>query len=228
MVRTFNITDARLLEHTGITLEAMKTDLPDFSSFDPDLNEALVAALKAKYDQTLEEGGDDVARGVVGLKTQALLEATGESGKMMKSLRYWVKKAFEDDKAGLRLFQLGKYWKVRNRQAELVAYLAALSSVVADQRAKLEAVNTPADLLDSVATIAKAVEQANVVQENSKAGRKADTVDRIGRLNAIYATVLTFSNAAEFVYDEDPAKRELYRIPGNSQPSTEDEEVDAE
>ncbi len=146
----------------------------------------------------------------------------------MKSLRYWVKKAYENDKAGQKLFQLGKYWKVRNRQAELVAYLAALASVVQAQRAKLEAVNTPADLLDSVGVIAKAVEQANIVQENSKAGRKADTVERVERLNAIYATALTLSNAAEFVYDEDLVKRELYRIPGNSQPSTEDEEDDSD
>ncbi len=81
MVRTFNISDAKLLEHAGIILEALKADLPDFSSFDPDLNEALVAALQTNYDETLVEGGDDVARGVVGVNTQTLLDETARSGK---------------------------------------------------------------------------------------------------------------------------------------------------
>lgn len=225
MSRKYNIADARLLEHTGVILDALKKDLQDFTDMDPDFNATLVATLRESYDTTLDEGGDDTAQGKVGVKTQILLNEMKKAGKMMKSLRYWVKKVYEEDKAGEKLFQLSNYWKVRNRQSELVAYLKALTNTVNEQRARLEAGNAPSALLDSVGSIADALESANTTQENSKAGRQFDTQERIARLNAIYRIDRRFSDAAEFVYEDNPAKRELYRIPGNSQPSTEDEEI---
>lgn len=223
MKRKYNIADARLLVHTGKILLALEEDLPDFTAIDPDLNEALVATQKNKYEIALAEGGDDVSRGALGVKTEVLLEEVKRAGKILKHLRYWVKKVYEDDPAGLKLFQFGKYWKVRNRQAALIAYLNALATTVDEQRPKLEAANAPADLLDSVLAITKSLEEANVRQKNGKAGRQADTVKRVERLNGIYAVCVAFSNAAEFAYEESPAKRKFYLLPGNSRPSAEDE-----
>ncbi len=161
-----------------------------------------------------------MARGAAGVKTQMLLREMKKAARMLKFLRYWVKKVYENDQASLKLFQLSKYWKVRNRQAELIAYLSALATTVAEQRSKLEVANVPADLLDSVADIAKSLKEANIAQENSKAERQADTQNRVDRLNDIYSVCVAFSNAAEFVFEENPAKRELYRVPGNSRSGT--------
>jgi hypothetical protein len=226
MERKFKISDARLLQHTGVILEALTTDLPNFTAFDEDLSPELVAALNTNYLAALEEGGDDVARGKVGEKTQNLLNEMKRSDKMMTDLRYWLKKIFANDPAALKRFQLSKYWKIRNQQPELVTYLNRLVAVVAEFRARLEAGKAPVALLDSVKTITDALTKADVVQENSKGGRQSSTQARITLLNAIYATDKSFSNAAEMIYSDDPAKRELYRIPGNSQPSTQDEEDD--
>lgn len=224
ITRNYSVADSRLLEHTGVILQALTMELPTFTALDPDLNEALVTALNENYVTTLEEGGDDVARGKVGAKTQLLLEEVKKSDSLIKQLRYWIKKTYEKDAAGLKRFQLTKYWKVRNRTAELVAYLNALATVVAEQRTSLEASNTPAALLDEIAVLAKSIETANSEQENSKAGRRHDTQARIQKLNAIHSTCRKFSDAAEFVFEGNVAQRELYRIPGNSQPSTDDEE----
>lgn len=226
MVRTFNIADARLLEHAGVILEALGIDLPVFSTFDPDLNEERVAQLRALWVTSLEEGGDDVARGKLGVKTQNLLDEMKRCNKMIASLRYWVKKAFENDPAKQRRFQLTRYWKVQAQQPQLITYMASLATVVAELRPELEAANAPAGLLDSVKQIADALSAANVVQENSKGGRGSSTQERIIRLNTIYKECRILSDAAEFVFGDDPARRELYRIPGNSQPSTADEEDD--
>ncbi|SHJ70363.1 hypothetical protein SAMN04488028_101955 [Reichenbachiella agariperforans] len=228
MTRIYNISDARLLQHTGVLLETIKTDLPQFTAFDPDLDEALITELSGLYSETLEEGGDDVARGKVGEKTQSLLDEMKRADKATKSLRYWVKKTFEKDPASLKRFQLVKYWKVRDRQPELVVYMNTLAAVVAELRAPLEAAKVPVDLLDSVKSIADALSAADISQESSKGGRSAATQARVTRLNAIYDTDRKINNAAEFIYDDDPAKRERYRIPGNAKPSTEDEEPEGE
>ncbi len=145
--------------------------------------------------------------------------------KTVKSLRYWVKKAFEGDPAGSKRFQLTRYWKVRYNQPVLISYMSGLATVLNELRSKLEEVNTPAELLDSVQPLAKELEEANNIQENSKGSRGSATQERVLRLNEIHSIARQFSDAAEFIYDENPARRELYRLPGNSQPSTDDEEL---
>lgn len=226
MERTFRIADARLLEHSGVILEALNTDLPKFTAFDPDLAAEPVSRLQTLYTTSLEEGGDNAALGKLGTKTQTLLEEMNRCTKMIASLRYWVKKAFENDRASQRRFQLPRYWKVRNTQAELIAYISALASTVAELRPQLEAANAPADLLDSVKQIGDALAEANTIQENSKGSRGSATQERIMRLNEIHTLCRKFSDAGEFVFADDPARRELYRLPGNSKPATDDEDDD--
>lgn len=224
MKRTFNIADPRLLEHGGIVLEALKVDLPAFSGFDPDLNENLVAELRELHESALHEGGDDAARGKVGVKTQTLLNAMAACKKVVKRLRYWVKKTYDNDPAKRKRFQLTRFWNVADNQPELIVYMSALVSTVDELRSELEAANTPADLLDSIKPAADALLEANNAQENSKGGRGTATQVRVTSLNRMYKISQMLSDAAEYVFEEDPAKREIYRLPGNSKPSTDDEE----
>lgn len=226
MERIFRITDSRLMEHGGVTLEFLKGDLPEFTDFDPDLGTEKEARLRTLIQEALEEGGDDVVRGKLGEKTQSLLQAMDRCDETVKRLRYWVKKTFKNDPAARKRFRLSRYWKIRNNQPRLITYMSALATVVGELRGPLEAASTPTDLLDSLKPLSEEVEEANNVQENSKGGRGMATQERIIRLNEIYAICREFSDAAESIYSDDPAKREVYRLPGNSQPSTEDEEDD--
>lgn len=227
MKKNFNISISRLLEHTSVILKLLKTDLPDFTAFDPDLNETVVAEMQTQHDEIIAEGGDTVARGELTQKTQTLLDVAKKCDSAVKSLRYWVKKAFANDPASLNRFHLTKYWKTRNNQPELITYMNTLAAVIAKLRPGLEAVNTPAALLDSIKPLADELETANSDQENEKGSRSAATQDRTSVLNSLYMKCARFSDAAEFLYEDSPAKRELYRIPGNSKPSTEDEEPDS-
>ncbi len=102
MDRKYNISDARLLQHTGVVLEALESDVTNFTAFDEDLSAELVAALNNNYQTALEEGGDDVARGKVGEKTQSLLDEMKRADDLLKSLRYWLKKTFAQGAAALK------------------------------------------------------------------------------------------------------------------------------
>lgn len=226
MRKSFSIAIARLLEHASIILKALQTDLQEFTTFDPDLNETLVSELDSQYHISLSEGGDSVARGVLGLKTQSLLAVIKECDTTVKSLRYWVKKAFANDPASLKRFNLTGYWKIRNKQAELITYMNTLATVVESLASELSAVNAPVELLETIKPLATALEEANSDQENEKGIRSTAAQERTERLNALHANCVKFSDAAEYIFTEQPAKRELYRIPGNSSPSIEDEERD--
>lgn len=49
-----------------------------------------------------------------------------------------------------------------------------------------------------------------------KGTRTVDTAERVGQLNELFQHSRDFNAAAEFVYFDDPAKRDLYRPPSNA------------
>jgi len=91
-------------------LDGLATDLADFTAFDPDLSEDKTSALQQLYTDTLAEGGDDVEKGKVGVKTQALNNSMDKCQELVTSLRYWVKKAYKDDPASQKRYRLKQYW----------------------------------------------------------------------------------------------------------------------
>ena len=64
---------------------------------------------------------------------------------------------------------------------------------------------------------ADVLKTAEAEQESHKGARMVDTVERVERLNAIYEILRAFNAAAEFVYYEQPVKRDQYRTPAGGQ-----------
>lgn len=222
MRKSFNISVALLLEHTSTILKALTTDLERFTAFDADLNQSLVSEIQSQFNESLAEGGDEVVKGVVAQKTQTLRQVSKDCDNAVKTLRYWVNKAFADDPASRKRFQLSNYWVVRNRQADFITFMNSLATVVDSLRPGLEAANTPVELLDSIRQLTLSLKLANSDQKNEKGNRTSATQERTVRLNALYANCAKFSKAAKYVFRDCPAKRKIYRIQSNNSSSTED------
>lgn len=75
IIRRFNVSDAILLAHTGKVIERLPEDLAIIQVEIPVIDQEFADQLNADYRLALEEGGDDVARGKVGQKTQTLTRA---------------------------------------------------------------------------------------------------------------------------------------------------------
>ncbi len=211
--RKFKISDAVLLAHVGKIKERLSGDLPTITAEFPFINEDFLNALVADHQKALDEGGDDMAKGEVGEKTQALLDAMSDSSRIVRRVRIWVGEAFGDDPARRRSFGLSRFWKVANNQPKLIKYMNGLKEVVANNRAALEAAGASAAFLDSVKANADALTQADAIQEASKGGRMSSTQARVLSLNSLYERAAKLDRVTDIVFEEDEAKASFYNLP---------------
>lgn len=222
MTRNFSYSDEVLMEYGSTILGHLEDDLDAFTTFDPDLNQAKYDELDSLLETSLKEGGDELNVATLGDLTEKVLEEVKKSKLLFNQLRYWVIKAFSNRKAIQRQFGIGRFRKVSASQPRLVEFMFDLAESVEQHREALKAVGTSDELLDQVAVQAKALMVANRNQEKLKGSRTVDTEDRVKQLNELFDILRAFNNAAELVFHDQPARRELYRSPSSSQ-SVEDE-----
>ncbi len=213
ITRTYSLSDAILLTHIGKVLVELPGHLPQFESIVPKINQAFVDGLIADHISALEEGGDDAARGELGSKTQALVNEMEISKGLIKKLRFWIGEAFQDDPAKHKSFHLSKFWKVANNQPKLIQYMNMLSSLVNENSAALLAVGATQQLIDDLTANAKALMDADAVQETSKSGRASSTQARIQLLNSLYDRVQLLDGASELVFEGDQVTIDFYGLP---------------
>lgn len=225
IIRRFKVSDAILLAHMGKILERLPEDLTIIQEAIPVIDQKFADQLKADYLLALKEGGDDVARGKVGQKTQNLLDTMDGSKPIVKKLRFYLGEVYEDNPAKRKSFYLWKYWKIANSQPELIKYMNGLAQLVEENRDELEAGGVPADLLDSVGANAKALAKADAVQESSKGGRANATQARVIALNSLYERGLKLDRATDIAFEDDPVRAAFYNMP---QPAPKAEDVEEE
>lgn len=215
-IRNYSYSDALLLAHVGKIVEQLPNDLSIVEEETGIIDQAFLDELKTDYVTALEEGGDDVARNRVGNKTQILVNAIDDAKKIVRRIRFYVGEAFEGDPAGKKAFNLFKFWKVANNQPELIKFMNALAKVVEANKDALIEKGAKETLIASVSANAKALAEADAIQEGSKGGREKSTQTRIVSLNSLYKRALKLDRATDLAFESDPIKASFYNLPQTS------------
>lgn len=212
----FKFSQDILIEYAGTIVGHLSNDLPDFSAFDPDLSQIKVDEMQAHIEWFLAEGGDESAVSTLADRTATMLAELQKCRRVYHQIRYWVMKSYPTQKAIQRKFGIGRFSKIVDNQSNMVLFMSALIQHIVDHRTTLEGSGAPAAILDEVATRANALRTANEAQEVMKGTRTVDTAERVSQLNELFQHTRDFNAAAEFVYFDDSAKRDLYRPPSNT------------
>lgn len=226
MKYTFNFSQDVLIEYTGTMVGHLETDLSTFTAFDPDLNQAKKDRMESIISWFLKEGGDEDKVTTLLVLTSKVMDELASCRKLYHQMRYWVMKAFPNEKAMQRKFGIGRFAKIADNQTSMVLFISSMSQHVIDHRTELEAAGAPTALLDEVAVRAEALRLANEAQEVMKGNRTVDTSERITQLNELFQHTRDFNTAAEFVFYADTTKRDLYRPPSNTNAAEEIEDDD--
>lgn len=221
--RRYNFSDAILLAHLGKVLEGLPTDLATFTLEFPMIDQAFVDEFQAAYKTALKEGGDDVVRGQVGEKTQAMADAMEEAKNLIKRLRFWVDFTYKDNPAKRKGFNLRQYWKVAYNQPALIQFMNALAEQVQNNSADLLEKGAKQTLIDGITANAERLATADAQQEHSKSGRNNATQERILALNALYERGVLLDSASDLAFEADPIKVAFYDMPV-ARPKAEDVE----
>ncbi len=214
--RNFRFKDTVLLEWGDTIVEHLKLDIDQFTTFDPKLNQNFVTHVEQKVALGYKEGGDDLNRARLQEKTEAVEKAMQDCRIYFKKLKYWVLDAFPGKKAIQKQFGIGRFRTVTGNQTKMIQYMEGLSDTIAQHLKALEATGIPKDIVKQPAILAQTLREANKVQEQKKGTRTVDTAERVEQLNELYAILQKINAAADNVFDELQAKRDLYRAPSRS------------
>ncbi|MEW7291049.1 hypothetical protein [Aquimarina sp. 2304DJ70-9] len=214
--RNYSFKDTVLLEWGDTTVEHLKLDIDQFTTFDPKLNNDFVTQLEQKVAQGYKEGGDDLNVAQLQEKTEVVEKAMQECRTYFKKLRYWVLDAFPGQKAIQRQFGIGRFKDVTKNQIKMIQFMEGLSDTIAQHLKALEATGMPKDIVKQPTVLAQTLREVNKVQEQKKGTRTVDTAERVEQLNELYAILQKINAAADNVFDEFTAKRDLYRAPNRS------------
>lgn len=209
----FNFSQDVLIAYTGTIIGYLENDLSAFTSFDLDLNEGKRDRMAELIEWFLSEGGDVNVVASLAELTETMNEEFANCRDFYHQLRYWVIKAFPNNKAIQRKFGIGRFRKLMANQSKMVLFMSALVNYVAEHREALEAAGAPADLLNQASVRSEALRIANEIQEVKKGTRMVVTSKRVDQLNELFQHAKDFNKAAEFVFLDQPAKRETYRPP---------------
>ncbi len=214
--RNFRLKDSELLEFGDTTVAHLKQDINQFTTFDAKLNNTFIAQLEQKVVLGYKEGGDELNVAQLQEKTEAVDIAMQDCRAYFKRLKYWVLDAFPSQKAIQKQFGVGRYRNITGNQTKMIQFMEGLTDTIAQHCTTLEAVGTPKEILNQPVTLANALREANKIQELKKGTRTVDTEGRVELLNDLYAILRKINAAADIVFEDEPSKRELYRIPNKN------------
>ncbi len=214
--RNYNFKDTVLLEWGDTIVEHLKLDIEQFTTFDPKLNPGFVTELEQKVARGYKEGGDELNVAKLQEKTEAVEKAMQECRTYFKKLKYWVLDAFPGKKAIQKQFGIGRFRNITGNQTKMIQFMEGLSDTIIQHQAALEATGIPKDIIKQPAILAQTLREANKIQELKKGTRTVDTAERVEQLNELYAIFQKVNAAADSVFDELPAKRDLYRAPSRT------------
>lgn len=217
MLRIYKYSDEVLLEYASSVAAHFENDLDLFNRFDAFLDRSKLEEFKALIQTAYREGSDELKVAVQQEHTEKMLEEMEKSRVMFNQVRYWAVKAFPRKRAIQRQFGIGKFSKLSDSQPRLVEFMQELAETVDHYWNDFRAVGAMHEFKQAVEEQAEALATANLAQEHSKAFRTVDTEERIARFNEIFDFLRLLNSAAEFVFADEPAKRELYRPPSRNQ-----------
>ncbi len=211
--RDYPFGDTVLLEWGDTVAEHLKQDIAVFSSFDKKLNQDFLENVQKQVDEAFLEGGDTLNRTQLRKKTEAVEKAMQACYGYHRRLKYWVLDAFPDKKAIQKQFGIGRFSKIRDNQVKMIQHMEGLKDTIGQYQAELETAGASKDLLQQVEVLSELLRTANKEQEQKKGTRAVDTAGRVERLNDLYALLRKISAAADIVFEDQPAKRDLYSTP---------------
>lgn len=211
--RLFNIPDANLLEFAEVVAQMYPSDAAAFIAFDSTFTAEYAGTISTAVEAVKATKSDQVIIDEIAELTQNVLDTMADCNQSYKTIAYFVRKAFADNKAVQNQFGFNDIEKVRKSQPKMALFMQQHANTAVKFKQELIDEGCQEALIDQLLGKAKALQEANVKQEEFKKERGVLTQDRILLLNEVYKLVKPINDVAQIVYSDDPARLAKYSMP---------------
>lgn len=215
--RTYNIADAYMIEFAKDTHTNATDDLADFTAFDPDLDAAFLLAFDTAITDAEAVPSDDQVQDVITQLTEDMESAMGACRDKFQNSKYFIEKAFPDNKAVWNEMGYDRYLAARDNQPKLIEFMTDFGVAATKHAAVLATVNFTPALLAEIGTLTEALNNSNKIQNAYIGNRQSVTSDRLTKHNAVWKTAVQLCTVGKIVYQNNYAKYQRYLLPSTEE-----------
>lgn len=219
--RMYSGTDAFMAESARTTLGHLQDDLAEFTAYSSRFDAPYVAGFEAAVDAADNVITDDAMAAQQMTKTTGVLDSMEQARRVYRRAKSYAELAFADSPARVNEFTRG-YSDARQNQAKMIVFLDSLENAINQHSADLTnpaGGGMPATFTAQVTAARSALQSQNLDQELFIDQRSTTAEDRIKILNACYRKMTEVNNAAQIVFEDSPARRQVYTYRPSSNPA---------
>ena len=192
--------------------------LADFMAFDSSLNATWAANWQAANRAVELQPSDETILDQMRQRTHTLSDKEKECMKAAIDLKYYVGKAFPDDKIAAGEFGYKTLYKASGSTPHLVLWMKVAHNRADKYKTELMAEGMTQAAIDQLLTLAQELESVDMDQEIFMRERPQATRTRHQVYNDMWRFVTQTAAAANRVYADDKVQKEIFELP--RQPKT--------
>jgi len=211
--RSYNITDADLLQHGETVATVIVEDIEDFTHFDATFQEEYPTSIQNAIGAVKAIKTDMVVIDEMAEKTTAVNKALTDCNRSFRNIKYFVEKAFPDNRAIQNQFGFNDIAKYRTDATGMIVFMGDFITIVSKYESELTQQGCNTSLLDELPSLRDNLQTAKVTQELFKKERGLITQKRVKKLNELYRLLSPVSEVASIIYNDDKARLARYTFP---------------
>lgn len=213
--RNYSGADSEMLEDSATVHTLFVNDLADFSAFDPSFDAPYAADWLASINTAQALPTDELYRDQIQVRTQTVQQAMQACRAKYMEVKFFVLKAFPNNKAVQQEFGLDDYNRARQSDIKLQEFMIRMHQIATKYQAQLLAVSYTAPQIAQILTLANTLGDNNIEQEVVIKEQLTATQNRVESMNLVYEKRSLIAQAAKIIYADNFAKYQQYLLPNS-------------
>ena len=204
------VSQSRQLEISNNMRQSFNNDVAAFTAFDPELNADYSEQLGLQITTVEAIPADYMLLGQQMQKTQKVITFSNAAIAAVRTIRYYVEKAFPGEDLHLYEFGYPELNKVINTQSKLILFLKNFVVTLNKYKAELLLKGLSQTTIDDIIHLTTDVETANIQQEQAKKARYVATGNRVKAYDELWKLIAAIAKAGKIIFENDPIKQREY------------------
>ncbi len=210
--RNSGIEDIATLEQAKVKRLHVEKRLSAFTAFDPSLDNAWLTIWQNEIKAFEIKDNDETYMDQMTIYTAEIKSETEKCLKALRDLRYYAGLAF-GKRARYKSFGFNRMTRVAQSTPAFLVFMKVNHRLAISVQAQLIAKGMTAPQIDNINTVATALAEAELLQEQHKRNRLTATEERVESINRLWEFMSRASRAADVIFADDETVRALFYLP---------------
>lgn len=203
MQRLYRVQDKLMIKKSEENIALFKNYHSDFFNFDKEFSEEYKIEWENIIEECKEIDNDNSVRLNQVQLTNEIKSKIEEVKFIYQCIKYFIEKAYKDDKAKLNEFGYYQYGKIGGSINSFVDFLTLLDSGLDKNYGELVLYGCPKEEMKQISDLKQDIDQLHKERSLKKNYRKSTTHNRIKKFNRCWEYSLKIKKAAKVIYRLD-------------------------